>query len=119
MDLFLASWFPTRPSALLLNRTPTNGHWLQVAVEGKTINRMGIGSRIRIYRVGRLGDTKSLLGYDEICITQGFCTVHEAVCHFGLGGAETCDVEVVLPYGKGTISQRNVPTNQRLVIHQP
>ena len=117
MDVFLASWFPVRPSALLLNRTPTNGHWLQVAVRGTTINRMGVGSKIRIFQSQRLGDPNALLGYDEICITQGYCTVHEAVCHFGLGGAKTCDVEVVLPYGKGTITRRNVPTNQRLVIH--
>lgn len=117
MDLFLASWFPARPSALLLNRTP-GGNWLQVAVVGKTINRMGIGSKIRIYQAGRLGDAKALLSFDEISITQGFCTVHEPVSHFGLANVKTCDVEVVLPFGKGRITRNNVPTNQRLIIEQ-
>lgn len=117
MDVFLASWFPARPSALLLNRTLTNGRWLQVSVLGATINRMGVGSKIRIFQSERLGDPNALLGYDEIGITQGYSTVHEAVCHFGLGAAKTVDLEVVLPHGKGTITRRNVPTNQRLVIN--
>lgn len=118
MDLFLASWFPSIPSALLLNGTPAKGHWLQVAVAGKTINRMGIGAKIRIYEAGRLGDVKALLGYDEIGITQGFCTGHEAICHFGLGEAARCDVEIVLPFGKGRIVRKDVAADQRIVIPQ-
>jgi len=118
VDLFLASWFPSIPSALLLNRTPTKGHWLQVVVEGKTINRMGIGAKIRVYRAGHLGDGSALLGHDEIGITQGFCTGHEAVCHFGLGNAAKCDVEVVLPFGKGRIARKGIDADQRIVVKE-
>ncbi len=118
MDIFLASWFPQAPSALLLNRTSPKNHWLQVAVEGKTINRMGIGARIRVYQSGKAGNASALLGHDEIDITQGYCTGTEAVCHFGLGTATSCDVEVVLPFGKGRIVQQGVDVDQRIIVRQ-
>jgi hypothetical protein len=119
IDVLLASWFPEIPSALLLNRTPTNHHWLQVKVRGKTVNRMGIGSKISVYRVGRLGQRAALLGYQEIDISQGFCSGHEAVAHFGLGRVSACDVQVILPFKKGTIVKRNVAADQRLVVEEP
>ena len=118
MDVFLASWFPQAPSVLLLNRTSPKNHWLQVAVEGKTINRMGIGSRIRVYHAGKVGNASALLGHDEIDITQGYCTGTEDVCHFGLGTVTSCDVEVVLPFGKGRIVQPGVDVDQRIIVRQ-
>ena len=83
MDIMLASWFPEIPSRLLLNRSKT-GHWLRVRVVGKTINRMGIGAKVRIYQPGKIGRPESLLGYQEIHISNGFCTGQEATVHFGL-----------------------------------
>ncbi len=118
MDIFLASWFPAKPTMLLLNRTATKHHWLQVAVEGKSINRMGIGAKVFVYRAGKLGDRSALLGYDEIGITQGFCTGSEAICHFGLGAAASCDVEVVLPFGKGRIAKKGVEASQRITVKE-
>jgi hypothetical protein len=118
MDVFMASWFPQIPSALLLNRTTPDRHWLQVKVQGKTVNRMGIGSKIAIYEARMLGQRSALLGHQEINVSQGYCSGHEAVAHFGLGNTPRCDVEVVLPFGKGRIVRRNVAADQLLLLEQ-
>jgi hypothetical protein len=88
-------------------------------VEGtKGVNRMGIGSRIRLYPAGKLGEASALLGSREIAIGYGYCSGQEAVAHFGLGKHAQVDVEVLLPHGKGTLTQRGVAANQRLVLKQ-
>ena len=115
LDVMLASWFPEIPSRLLLNCSKA-GHWLRVRVVGKTINRMGIGVKIRIYQAGKLGRPESLLGYQEIHISNGFCTGQEAVAHFGLGDLATCDVEITLPHGKGVIRKSGAKADQLLTV---
>lgn len=118
LDLFLGNWWPESRSLLLKNET-AGGHWLDVQVQGtKGVNRPGIGSRICIYEKGKLGQPKALLGCREIAIGFGYCSGQEPIAHFGLGKAESCDIEVVLPHGKGKISKLNVPADQRLVIMQ-
>jgi len=118
LDVFLASWFPEIPSRLFLNRTPQK-HWLQVRVAGKTINRMGIGCKVKVYRAGKLGEPRALLGYQEIGPASGYCSGQEAVAHFGLGDATTCDVEVVLPFGKGSTRRNDMAADRLIVVAEP
>jgi hypothetical protein len=118
MDVMFASWWPQIPSKLFLNRGPKR-HWLRVRVVGRTINRMGIGAKVKLYAAGAIGRADALLAYQEIHISHGFCTGQEAVAHFGLGQAAACDVEVVLPFGKGTIRRANVAADQLLVVAEP
>ena len=80
------------------------------------MNRMGIGAGVRLYRPGRLGDPAALLGYREIGTGFGFCSGQEAVAHFGLGDVARCDLEVVLPGGRGTVRKRDIAADQRVVI---
>ena len=117
LDMLLLSWFPTVPTNLFLNRSPQR-HWLQVKVEGKTINRMGIGCKVRIYRAGKLGIKTSLIGYNEILIDQGYCTGSENIVHFGLGDESVCDLEVILPHGKGRIERKNIKADQLLTLSE-
>ena len=115
MDVFLTSWFPQSPSRLFLNRSPQQ-HWLRVRVIGRTINRMGIGAKVKLYYPGKLGQPQALLGYQEIGISQGFCSSQEAVAHFGLGDLARCDLEVVLPFGRGIVRKENMAANQRITV---
>ena len=115
LDVVLPSWFPEIPSQLFLNRSPAH-HWLDVRVQGRTVNRDGIGSTVRVYAAGKLGDPAALLGHQEITTGQGFCTGQEPVAHFGLGDADRCDVAVALPFGKGTIVRKGVQADQRILI---
>ena len=95
LDIFLANWFPQKSSKLHLNRNPSN-HWLRVKVVGKTVNRMGIGAKMKICLVGELGRADKLMGFEEIGTGFGFCSGQEAVAHFGLGELTSCDMEIVV-----------------------
>jgi len=116
LDFFLPSWWPEARSLLLHNETP-GGHWLEVQVEGTSgVNRMGIGARVKVYPAGKLGDSSALLGCREISVGFGYASGQPALAHFGLGNEALADVEVILPHGKGTLSQKGVKADQRLTI---
>lgn len=116
LDLFLANWWVESPSLLLRNETPA-GNWLAVAVRGRDgMNRMGVGALVRVYTAGKLGKPEGLLGVKEIAAGYGYASGQEAIAHLGLGDAEACDVEVILPHGRGRIEKTNVAANQRIVM---
>src|SRR5439155_921879 len=118
LDLLLPNWWLDSRTLLLRNETP-GGHWLDVCVAGTNgVNRMGVGSRVNVYPAGKLGDAATLLGSREIAIGYGYCSGQEAVAHFGLGSETSVDVEVILPHGKGKITQRAVAADQRLTVKQ-
>jgi hypothetical protein len=119
LDLFLASWWPEAPSLLLRNETPS-GNWIRIAVEGAPgVNRMGVGSRVRVYPPGKLGDASALLLDREIHTGAGYCSNRPAEAHAGLGRLESCDVEVLLPHGRGRIERKGLPANRRIVLGTP
>jgi len=116
LDLFLANWWVKSRSLLLRNETKS-GHWLDVTVQGgQGVNRQGIGSAVRIYKAGQLGKSDALLGHREISVGFGYASGQEAVAHFGLGNVDRCDVEVILPHGKGRLERKDVRADQRLRI---
>jgi hypothetical protein len=118
IDLFLASWWVESPSLLLRNETK-GGNWLQVQVEGtKGVNRMGVGTRVKIYPAGKCGDAAALLGCQDISAGYGYSSGQAALAHFGLGRLDSVDLEVTLPCGKGTLTQKGVRANQRLTVKQ-
>jgi hypothetical protein len=110
------SAWPDRPSKLLHNETK-GGNWLRVQVEGtRGVNRMGIGSRVKVYVEGKLGEPAALLGCREIATGYGYASGQPAYAHFGLGSAAKVDVEVILPHGKGKLAHRSVTANQVLKV---
>lgn len=116
LDLVLVNWWIEDRSLLLRNETP-GGNWLDVRVEGsKGVNRMGIGSKVKVYPAGKLGASAALLGYREISAGYGYCSGQEAVAHFGVGKVAMVDLEIILPHGKGRIERKGVAANQRLTI---
>ncbi len=117
IDLLLVNWFAGNHTRLLRNQSQSQ-HWLDVQVEGRSINRMGIGSKVRLYEAGHLGETKHSLGYQEITIGYGYASGQEAVCHFGLGKVSKVDLVATLPNGQ-VIEQRNIEVDRRLSITQP
>jgi hypothetical protein len=85
-----------------------------VQVQGKRMNRMGIGTQVKIYRAG----AKTLLGFQEVTIGYGYAIGQAAICHFGLNEMHTVDVEVNLPSGQ-RIARKKVAANQRTTIVEP
>jgi hypothetical protein len=113
IDLFLVNWFQGNHCRLLHNQS-TKKNWLDVRVEGKKMNRMGIGAQVKVYHPG----TKTLLGFQEVTTGYGYASGQEAICHFGLNDVATVDVEVKVPDGK-SIARSKVAANQRLTIAEP
>jgi hypothetical protein len=118
LDVVLPSWFPEIPSKLFLNRSEGN-HWLEVTVRGSSINRSGVGCRVRVYPAGKLGIESELFGFSEIINSQGFCTGTVPVAHFGLGTATKCDLQVQFPFGRRTILRKDVAVDRRIEIVEP
>ncbi|MBI1247816.1 hypothetical protein GC197_08195 [bacterium] len=119
LDLFLPNWWIESPSLLLKNETP-GGNWLDVTAEGTgPTNRMGIGTKVNVYTAGQLGKPEGLIGSKEISIGYGYCSGQEAVAHFGLGEAESVDVEIVLPHDRGRVTKEGVGVNRRAAIRKP
>jgi len=112
LDLFFVSFWPETSSLLLRNETQ-GGNWLDVIVHGKDgVNRMGVGAVIKIYPAGKSGDAGLLLGCKEISAGYGYASGQEAKAHFGLGPLSLCDVEILLPHGKGKRVYKAVAANQ-------
>lgn len=118
LDLFLANWWVDERSLLLHNET-AGGHWLQLAVEGTDgTNRQGIGAVAKVYPQGQLGNASALIVAKEIAVGYGYASGQEAILHFGLGDVKVCDVEIILPHGKGRIERKDVAVDQRLTIRK-
>lgn len=116
LDMFLPNWWVNLRSPLLRNETSA-GKWIQIVVHGAMgVNRMGIGARVRIYEPGKLGQPAALLGVREISVGYGYGSGQEAVAHFGLGNLDQCDIEVVLPHGRGRLERKGARANQRVTL---
>ena len=113
LDIFLVNWFQGNHCRLLQNQAAKK-NWLDVRVQGKKMNRMGIGSQVKLHRAG----TKTLLGFQEVTTGYGYASGQVAQCHFGLNDITTVDVEVTLPDGQRLVREK-VAVNQRLTIEEP
>ncbi|MFN4258937.1 MAG: CRTAC1 family protein [Gemmataceae bacterium] len=117
LDFFGGSW-PNESSRLFRNETKA-GNWLQVQVQGKKMNRMGVGAVVRLYPAGKAGDRTALWGHREITVNGGYSSGRPAVAHFGLGTAGGCDVEVILPSQAEPVVVTSARANQRLLVREP
>jgi hypothetical protein len=117
LDLLAGIW-PEECSRFFRNDSPP-ARWLQVRVEGRKMNRMGIGARVRIYAPGRAGEAAALIGHQEITVNGGYSSGRPAVAHFGLGALESCDVEVLFPSRPEPLRLPRVKSNQLLMVSEP
>lgn len=117
LDFFVGIW-PTEDSHLYRNETP-GGNWLEVRVEGKKMNRMGVGAQVRVYKAGKVGEKSALLGYQTITLNGGYSCGRPAIVHFGLGKVATCDLEVTLPSREKPLVLAGTKVNQLLLVQEP
>lgn len=98
-----------QPSALLLNETSTNHHWMQVQLIGTESERDAIGARVRARWSKREAVEWSAAG-------DGYLSRNEHVISFGLGPASTpVEIEVRWPSGKRQV-HRDIKVDQRVLI---
>ncbi|MBC7820239.1 MAG: CRTAC1 family protein [Planctomycetaceae bacterium] len=116
LDILGGNW-PPGGSHVLRNDTPA-GHWLQVRVVGRCMNRQGIGAQVRAFTIPREGVPRRLLGFQEITLNGGYSSSRPAQVHFGLGEITECELEVTFP----TCAEpclRRLRTNQTICITEP
>ncbi len=97
-------------TSLYENRT-SDGHYLQVSLEGKGKNTRGIGAKVYV----TTADGTQLY---ELSTSRGFLSGAEAVVHIGLGKTTKAErVEIVWPGNKRQILQ-DVAADQRIRVRQ-
>ncbi|MAI30809.1 MAG: RNA-binding protein [Rhodopirellula sp.] len=96
-------------SALLLNRTESRNHWLQLEIVGAVSERDAIGARV----VVRNGDVE-LTGW--LNAGDGFLCRNEPVLSFGVGNALSLD-KVVIHWPSGKLQTfRDVRADRRYLL---
>lgn len=108
LDLVAAGFHPLR---LFRGRCPKENHWLEVKLEGSRSNRDGIGARVTA-KAGGASWTQELGPQGG-----GFQNSLERVVRFGLGPADSADVEILWPGGTRQALGR-VAANRRVVARE-
>ncbi len=98
------------PPSLLRNDVTGTNHWLKVKLIGVKSNRSAIGARVIAHYGGRQQA-------QELLAQSSFYSVNDPRLHFGLGAAETADLEIRWPSGlKENVSK--VPANRILTLKE-
>ena len=92
-DLDILIMNMNEPPSLLRNDTLGKNHWLKIQLEATTSSRSAIGSRVTARYAGRMQ-------VQEVMSQSSFLSVNDKRLHFGLGAAETAEIEVRWPDGK-------------------
>jgi hypothetical protein len=91
-DLDIIIMNQNEPPSLLRNDAPSGNHWIKIRLHGTKSNRSAIGARVKI-RAG--GKTQ----VQEVTSQSSYVSSNDPRLHFGLGFAETADIEVRWPLG--------------------
>jgi hypothetical protein len=80
------------PPSLLRNDLSGNGHWLKVKLVGTQSNTSAIGAVVTV----TYGNRRQA---GAVMAASGYLSASDRRLHFGLGAAETADVEIMWPTG--------------------
>ena len=80
------------PPTLLRNDVTSGNHWLKVKLEGVKSNRSAIGARVTARYAGKVQA-------QEVLSQSSFYSANDLRLHFGVGAADTADLEIRWPLG--------------------
>jgi hypothetical protein len=80
------------PPSLLRNDISGNSHWLKVKLQGVKSNRAAVGARVTVRYAGKVQA-------QEVLSQSSFYSANDSRLHFGLGTADTAEVEIRWPNG--------------------
>ncbi len=109
-DLDILIMNQNEPPSLLRNDAPTANHWVKVRLHGTRSNRSAIGARV-VVRSG------SKVQVQEVMSQSSYVSSNDPRLHFGLGSAESVDIEVRWPLG-AVESHRNISANQLITLRE-
>jgi hypothetical protein len=98
------------PPSLLRNDLAGGRHWLKVKLNGVKSNRSAIGAHV-IARYGGRSQAQTVLSQSS------FYSSNDPRLHFGLGAAETADLEIRWPNGQ-TETLTGVAAGQLVVVQE-
>ncbi len=80
------------PPSLLRNDVSGGGHWLKVKLAGMKSNRSAIGATV----IASYGGRRQA---QAVTAQSSYLSVNDPRLHFGLGAAESADLEILWPSG--------------------
>ncbi len=117
LDFMGPEWEWTIPSVLLRNVTPGAENYITIKPElGNGPNRNAIGAKVEIFKAGKLGDKRDLLGTTIISVSNGYSCGNEAIAHFGLPNDEFVDVRLTMPCNGKIYTAASVKRNQIFIL---
>jgi enediyne biosynthesis protein E4 len=94
---------------LWMNRNPSSGHWINIALQGTKSNRDGIGARIKVV-------TKAGTQYNHQTSSVCYASSTLGPVHFGLGSeSQALKIEITWPSGI-VQSLENLPADRMLKV---
>lgn len=98
------------PPSLLRNDAPPQHHWIKIRLYGTKSNRSALGSKVTV----RSGTKVQV---QELMSQSSYVSSNDPRLHFGLGSAESVDIEVRWPLGL-VETHKNVASNQLVILHE-
>jgi len=98
------------PPSLLRNDVTGAGHWLKVKLIGTKSNRSAIGARVTAHYGGKVQA-------QEVLSQASFYSANDSRLHFGLGGADSVDLDIRWPNG-GTEKILKVQADRLVTIRE-
>jgi hypothetical protein len=92
-DLDILVWNRNELPSLLRNDLKSTNHWLQVKLTGTVSNRAAIGAQVTVEFSGRKH-------VQAVLSQSSFESASDLRLHFGLGAAESADIDVRWPSGR-------------------
>ncbi len=87
------------PPSLLRNDVSGAGHWIKIKLQGIQSNRSALGASVTV-RYGTRIQTRAVMAQSS------YLSVNDNRLHFGLGTAETVDIEIRWPSGERETLQK-------------
>ncbi|HXI00625.1 MAG TPA: VCBS repeat-containing protein [Sphingobacteriaceae bacterium] len=117
LDFVGAQWYAYEISPLLKNVTPNAKDYITLRLDiASEKNRNGIGGIVKIYKPGKAGVKKDLLGIKVVSISNGYSSGTTSDVHFGTPGFKKVDVIIDMPGGGNRYKISKVPTRQYFKI---
>ena len=96
--------------SLLRNDAPPSNHWIKVRLIGTKSNRSAIGARVTLRYGG-------IVQVQEVMSQSSYVSSNDPRLHFGLGSAESVDIEVRWPLGL-VEQHKSVGVNQMVTLKE-
>jgi len=109
-DLDILIMNQNEPPTLLRNDAPKANRWIKIRLQGTKSNRSAIGSRVTV----RYGGKQQV---QELMSQSSYVSSNDPRLHFGIGLADSVDIEVRWPLG-AVESHKQVSPNQILTLRE-